>query len=164
MQGLVQKKTADRLFDISLYVILILIGIATLYPFVNVLAISFNDSADTVKGGIHVWPRVFTTRNYETIFQYEGLLTGFRNSTIRTVLGTVVGVLSASMVAYVLSKTEFQARRLFTSIFVMTLYISGGLIPGYMLIRDLHLLGTFWVYIIPGIFERMERAHRALLH
>ena len=145
MQGLVQKKTADRLFDISLYVILILIGIATLYPFINVLAISFNDSADTVKGGIHVWPRVFTTRNYETIFQYEGLLTGFRNSTIRTVLGTVVGVLSASMVAYVLSKTEFQARRLFTSIFVMTLYISGGLIPGYMLIRDLHLIGTFWV-------------------
>ncbi|KRE36309.1 sugar ABC transporter permease [Paenibacillus sp. Soil724D2] len=153
MQGLVQKKTADRLFDISLYVILIMIGIATLYPFINVLAISFNDSADTVKGGIHVWPRVLTTRNYETIFQYEGLLTGFRNSTIRTVLGTVVGVLSASMVAYVLSKTEFQARRLFTAIFVMTLYISGGLIPGYMLIRDLHLLGTFWVYIIPGILS-----------
>ncbi|MDQ0886359.1 putative aldouronate transport system permease protein [Paenibacillus sp. V4I9] len=153
MQGLVQKKTADRLFDISLYVILILIGIATLYPFINVLAISFNDSADTVKGGIHVWPRVLTIRNYETIFQYEGLLTGFRNSTIRTVLGTMVGVLSASMVAYVLSKTEFQARRLFTAIFVMTLYISGGLIPGYMLIRDLHLLGTFWVYIIPGILS-----------
>ncbi|MGO4273498.1 carbohydrate ABC transporter permease, partial [Paenibacillus sp. TAF58] len=88
MQGLVQKKTADRLFDISLYVILILIGIATLYPFINVLAISFNDSADSVKGGIHVWPRVLTIRNYETIFQYEGLMTGFRNSTIRTVLGT----------------------------------------------------------------------------
>jgi putative aldouronate transport system permease protein len=132
---------------------MILIGIATLYPFINVLAISFNDSADTVKGGITVWPRVFTTRNYATIFQFDGLLTGFRNSVIRTVLGTVIGVLSASMVAYVLSKTEFQARRLFSVIFAMTLYFSGGLIPGFMLIRDLHLIGSFWVYIIPGILS-----------
>ncbi|MBD0378513.1 carbohydrate ABC transporter permease [Paenibacillus sp. WST5] len=54
------------------------------------------------------------------------------------------------MVAYVLSKTEFQSRRLFSIIFAMALYFSGGLIPGYMLIRDLHLIGSFWVYIIPG--------------
>jgi putative aldouronate transport system permease protein len=153
MQGLVQKNISDRLFDVSVYAFMILIGIATLYPFINVLAISFNDSVDSVKGGIHIWPRVFTTRNYETIFQYEGLLTGFRNSVIRTVLGTVVGVLSASMVAYVMSKTEFQARRLFSTIFVMTLYISGGLIPVYMLIRNLHLIGTFSVYIIPSILS-----------
>ncbi|MDQ0116764.1 carbohydrate ABC transporter permease [Paenibacillus harenae] len=148
-----QKKRFDRLFDISLYAIMILIGLATLYPFINVLDISFNDSADTVKGGIHIWPREFTTRNYETIFQYEGLLTGFRNSIIRTLLGTVIGVLSASMVAYVMSRTEFQASRLFSAIFVMTLYISGGLIPVYMLIRNLHLIGTFSVYIIPGILS-----------
>lgn len=153
MLGLVQKNPADRIFDISLYVIMILVGIATLYPFFNVLAISFNDSADTVKGGITVWPRVFTIRNYVTIFQFDGLLTGFRNSVIRTVLGTVLGILSASMVAYVLSKTEFQAKRLFSVIFAMTLYFSGGLIPGYMLIRDLHLTASFWVYIIPGILS-----------
>lgn len=99
----------------------------------------------TVKGGITVWPLVLTIRNYATIFQFDGLLTGFRNSVIRTVLGTGIGVLSASMVAYVLSKTEFQSRRLFSIIFAMTLYFSGGLIPGYMLIRDLHLIGSFWV-------------------
>ena len=132
---------------------MIFVGIATLYPFLNVLAISLNDSVDTVRGGIHLWPREFTLRNYETIFKYRELLTGFRNSVIRTVLGTILGVVSASMVAYVLSRSDFQARKLFTLLFALTMYFSGGLIPGYMLIRNLHLIGTFAVYIIPGLLS-----------
>lgn len=153
MQGLVQRKLSDKVFDIALYVIMALVAIVTLYPFLNVLAISLNDSVDTVKGGITIYPREFTLKNYEKIFQFKGLLTGFRNSVIRTVLGALIGVLSASMVAYTLSRREFQARRVFSVMFAMTMYFSGGLIPGYMLIRNLDLIGTFWVYIIPGILS-----------
>ena len=130
-----------------------IVVIVTLYPFLNVLAISLNSSTDTVRGGIHIWPREFTLVNYETILRYPNLLTGFRNSVLRTLIGTLLGVLSASMVAYVLSRVDFQARKLFSNMFAMTMYFSGGLIPTYMLMRNLDLIGTFWIYIIPGILS-----------
>jgi putative aldouronate transport system permease protein len=140
-------------FQLFLYVLMTAVAIVTLYPFLNVLAISLNDSTDTVRGGIYVWPREFTWANYATIFKYQSLLTGFRNSVLRTVLGTVIGVFSAAMVAYVLSRVDFQARRLFSMYLALTMYFSGGLIPGYMLMRNLHLIGTFWIYIIPAILS-----------
>ncbi|AFC27313.1 binding-protein-dependent transport system inner membrane component [Paenibacillus mucilaginosus 3016] len=148
-----RKSLSDRLFDLVLYAAMIFTVVVTLYPFLNVLAISLNDSTDTVRGGIHIWPREFTLKNYETIFQYSGLMTGFRNSVIRTLAGTLIGVISASMVAYVLSREEFQARRLFSMLFALTMYFSGGLIPVYMLMRDLSLLNSFWVYLIPGLLS-----------
>ncbi|MCZ8524006.1 MULTISPECIES: carbohydrate ABC transporter permease [Paenibacillus] len=148
-----RKSLSDQLFDVVLYAAMIFTVAVTLYPFLNVLAISLNDSTDTVRGGIHIWPREFTLKNYETIFQYSGLLTGFRNSVIRTLAGTLIGVLAASMVAYVLSREEFQARRLFSMLFALTMYFSGGLIPVYMLMRELHLINSFWVYLIPGLLS-----------
>ncbi|AFH59457.1 carbohydrate ABC transporter permease [Paenibacillus caseinilyticus] len=148
-----RKSLSDQLFDVVLYAAMIFTVVVTLYPFLNVLAISLNDSTDTVRGGIHIWPREFTLKNYETIFQYSGLMTGFRNSVIRTLAGTLIGVISASMVAYVLSREEFQARRLFSMLFALTMYFSGGLIPVYMLMRDLSLLNSFWVYLIPGLLS-----------
>jgi putative aldouronate transport system permease protein len=153
MQGLNRRSRSDQIFDSSLYVFMLLVAIATLYPFLNVLAISLNDSTDTIRGSIHIWPRVLTWRNYNTILQYPTLITGFENSVMRTIIGTVVGVISASMVAFVLSRKDFQARKFISILFALTLYFTGGLIPGYMLIRNLHLINTFWVYIIPGLLS-----------
>ncbi|MDO3413338.1 carbohydrate ABC transporter permease [Saccharibacillus sp. CPCC 101409] len=141
----------DKVFDICNVILMSLVLIVTLYPFLNVLAISLNDSADSVRGGITIIPRVFTFENYQQIFQYDGLITGLRNSIIRTVAGTLLGLLSASMLAYTLSRPDFQARKFTSTFLVVTMYVTGGLIPVYILFRDLHLLGTFWVYILPGI-------------
>lgn len=142
---------SDKIFDgLNLLIMLFVITI-TLYPFLNVLAISLNDSNDTVKGGIHIWPRAFTLENYNTIFAFEGLITGFRNSVLRTVIGTILGLLSGSMLAYTLSRKEFIARR-FVSVFIaLTMYFSAGIIPFFILIRNLGLMNSFWVYILPGI-------------
>ncbi|GBG09146.1 sugar ABC transporter permease [Paenibacillus sp. MY03] len=148
-----QRRYGDKLFDIGLYCLMVIAGIVTLYPFLNVLAISFNNSVDTVRGGITIFPREFTLDNYATIFAFDGLLTGFKNSVLRTVIGTIVGVLSASMMAYTLSRRDFQARKWMSVLFAMTMYFSGGLIPGYMLMRHLGLIGTFEVYIIPAILS-----------
>lgn len=123
----------------------------TLYPFLNVLAISLNDATDTVRGGITIFPREFTFKNYITIFEYDNLITGFVNSTLRTVIGTILGVISSAMVAFTLSRADFKGRKFVSTTLVLTLYFSGGLIPGYMLMRDLNLVGTFWVYILPGM-------------
>lgn len=153
MQGAMRRSTGDKVFDTCIYVFMIIVAIATLYPFLNVLAISFNDSVDTVRGGLTIYPREFTLKNYETIFGFEGLLVGFKNSVIRTVLGTLIGVLSASMMAYTLSRPDFQARRWMSVVFALTMYFSGGLIPGFLLMKNLGLIGTFSVYIIPAILS-----------
>lgn len=149
--NLFNTRGKDRLFDIFNYTFLTLIFLATLYPFLNVLAISLNESVDTVRGGIYIWPREFTLQNYKTIFEYDHLITGFINSTLRTVIGTVLGVFSSAMVAFTLSRRDFQGRKFVSTFIVLTLYFSGGLIPGYMLMRSLGLINTFWVYILPGM-------------
>lgn len=133
------------------YLFLSIVIVITLYPFLNVLAISLNDSTDTVRGGIYIWPREFTLNNYLEILKYDNLVTGFVNSVLRTVLGTILGVFIQAMVAFTLSRTDFQGRRFVSVVIVLTMYFSGGLIPGYMLIRDLGLINSFWVYILPGL-------------
>lgn len=142
---------SDRIFDLVVYVAITVVTIATLYPFLNVLAISFNDSTDSIKGGITVYPRVFTLKNYETIFAFSGLMTGLKISILRTIIGTLLGLISASMLAFTLSRVDFQARKLVSTFLALTMYVSGGLIPFYILIKNLHMMGTFSVYVLPSL-------------
>ncbi|RKL67325.1 sugar ABC transporter permease [Salipaludibacillus neizhouensis] len=139
----------ERMFDICNYIFMGVIVTIMLYPFLNVLAISLNDSTDTVRGGIYAWPREFTLNNYAVIMQYDTLITGFMNSVLRTVIGTVLGLIACSMVAYTLSRQDFQAKKFVSIAIVLTMFFSGGLIPTYMLMRDLELINTFAVYIFP---------------
>ncbi|MEK4327266.1 carbohydrate ABC transporter permease [Paenibacillus sp. FSL R7-0312] len=142
---------SDRIFDLVVYIAITVVTVATLYPFLNVLAISFNDSTDSIKGGITVYPRVFTFQNYETIFAFSGLITGFKISVLRTIIGTLLGLISASMLAFTLSRVDFQARKFVSTFLALTMYVSGGLIPFYILIKNLHMMGTFGVYVLPGL-------------
>lgn len=150
-KSLTTSSFADRVFDVFVYLYAAFVLVITLYPFLHVAAISLNDSVDTVRGGITIYPREFTLKNYEVIFAYEHLGTGFRNSALRTLIGTVLGVLSSSMIAYTLSRKDFQGRRFISVFLALTMYVSGGLIPFFLLIRELHLMNTFAVYILPGI-------------
>lgn len=143
-----KRKTA---FDYVLLLVLLLFSVITIYPFLNVLAISFNDAYDTIKGGIYLWPRMPTWDNYAAIFKDSNLLVAFRNSVLRTVIGTAAGVFCTTMMAYTLSRRDFAARRLFSLMFAVTMYVSGGMIPGYLLMRNLGFFNTFRVYIIPGL-------------
>jgi len=142
---------SDRVFDIVNFTFMTLVMIVTLYPFLNVLAISLNDSVDTVRGGIYIWPRQFTLENYIQIFKYDGLITGTKNTILRTLAGTFLGLLSGTMLGYVLSRVDFQGRRFMSVFLALTMYFSGGMIPVFILIRDLHMMNSFLVYIIPGM-------------
>ena len=130
---------------------MLLVLLVTLYPFLNVAAISFNESVDTVRGGITIWPRQFTLQNYQTVFAYDSLVTGSGISVLRTLIGTIFGLISASMLAYTLSRIDFVSRRFVSVFLALTMYFSGGLIPSYMLIRNLGLMNSFWVYVLPGV-------------
>lgn len=142
---------SDRVFDITNYTFMTLVMIVTLYPFLNVLAISLNDSVDTVRGGIYIWPREFTLENYAQIFKYEGLLTGAKITLLRTAIGTLLGLLSGTMLGYVLSRVDFQGRKFMSVFLALTMYFSGGMIPVFILIRDLNMMNSFLVYVIPGM-------------
>ncbi|MDR1836278.1 MAG: carbohydrate ABC transporter permease [Treponema sp.] len=140
--------------DNIILVFMIFIIVITLYPFLNVTAKSFNDPIDTIKGGVHIFPRVFTISNYTGLFEGgSNLPAAFRMSVLRTVIGTVSGLLCCAMFAFALSRADFMFRRSFTIILVITMYVGGGLIPEYLLIRNLKLINSFWVYIIPGLIN-----------
>ncbi|MFC5986773.1 carbohydrate ABC transporter permease [Marinicrinis lubricantis] len=141
----------DRIFDFCNYTFMIFLVIVTLYPFINTLAVSFNDANDSVRGGIYLWPRVFTWENYEYVFRESAVFHSLIISVLRTVIGTVVTVFSCAMVAYTISRPEYVLRKFITIAFILTMYFNGGLIPNFLLIRDLGMMNSFWVYIIPGI-------------
>ena len=131
---------------------LLIIG-AMLYPFWNTIAVSLNDAQDSLRGGITLWPRELTLYSYESVFANELMLIAAINSVLRTLVATALGVLVSSLIAYVLSRRELLFRRFITGYFLVTMYISAGLIPTYFLIKDLRLLNNFWVYILPGLIN-----------
>ncbi|MDL4841901.1 carbohydrate ABC transporter permease [Aquibacillus rhizosphaerae] len=141
-------------FDIVLVLFMVFVLIITLYPFLNILAISLNNAVDTAKGGIHIWPREFTFANYKEIFgSNDRLLQAFFMSVLRTVVGTVTGVIASTMLAYTLSRRDFVFNKQVGFLLVITMFVSGGLIPEYMLIRHLGLINEFAVYILPMLIS-----------
>jgi putative aldouronate transport system permease protein len=122
-----------------------------LYPFLNTLAISFNDAADTMKGGIYILPRRWTLFNYRSVFASGFVYHAFLITIARTVISVVCNIIFSTMLAYTLSRKEYVFKGFITVMFVMTMYFSAGLIPGYFLIKDLGLINKFWVYVIPGM-------------
>lgn len=145
------SSAGDRAFDAFNIIFMVCLMIVTIYPFLNMIAVSLNDANDAIRGGIYLWPRVWTLDNYKYIFGESDIYHATLISALRTIIGTTVSVFCTAMLAYTLSRQEFVLRKFVTMFFVFTMYFSGGLIPGYLLIRDLGLIGSFWVYIIPGV-------------
>uniref|UniRef100_A0A7C3INS0 Carbohydrate ABC transporter permease n=1 Tax=Gracilinema caldarium TaxID=215591 RepID=A0A7C3INS0_9SPIR len=129
--------------------IMILFSVIMLYPFWNTVAVSFNEAVDTIRGGITLFPRRFSLQNYKMVFSTGAIFRAFFVSVARTVLNVLTNLFFTSMIAYVLSRPNFIFRRQFTVILVVSMYINAGLIPTYFLIKNLGLLNSFWVYVIP---------------
>lgn len=145
-------KSRDNILDYILLIVFLFIILFTLYPFLNVLAISFNDPIDTMRNINFIIPRQFTFSNYIYVFKENHLIKPLMLSIARTLVGTAAGVISTAMIAYVLSRKDFYFNKLFTILFVVTMYVSGGLIPEYLLLmRTLKLGDNFLVYILPGL-------------
>ncbi|MFG6369725.1 MAG: carbohydrate ABC transporter permease [Lachnospiraceae bacterium] len=145
-------KSRENILDWVLLVVFIVLIIITLYPFLNVLAISFNDPIDTMRNINFVIPRQFTLSNYVYIFEENNLISPLILSIVKTVVGAATGVICTAMLAYVLSRKDFYFNKVFTLLFVVTMYVSGGLIPEYLLLmRTLGLGNNFLVYILPGL-------------
>lgn len=141
------------LFNTFNTIFMLILVVVTLYPFLNTIAVSLNVGNDTIRGGIYLWPREWTLQNYKAVFVSGTIYNAFWVSVARTVLSTVLNIFLTTMLAYTLSRREFVFRKPITLVFILTMYFSAGLIPGYFLIKDLHLLNSFWVYIIPSMLS-----------
>lgn len=146
-----QSRIKNYIFDTVNNALLIILVIITLYPFWNTIALSFNDGLDSLKGGIKLWPRHFTWQNYKAIFATGTIFRAFFISTARTVLQMSLGVFLTAMLSYSLSRKDFVLRKVQTTIIVISMYVCAGMIPVYFLMRSLHLLNNFWVYVIPNL-------------
>jgi putative aldouronate transport system permease protein len=151
-EGRISTKIYDRIFIVCNTIFMLFVIVVMLYPFLNQLAISLNNATDSIKGGIYLWPRYFTLHNYRTIFDNPRLITAFSNSILRTLISTVGGLFMCAMAGYILSRKEFVLRKAVTIFFLLTMYVSPGLIPTFFLYRDLGLVNSFHVYWVPGLF------------
>ena len=142
------RHTLGDYIDIFL---LALIAFITLYPFWNVLMISFNDPADTLRGGITVIFRKFTLANYRYIFTQSAFTRALLISVARTVIGAATHLLFCSAFAYALSKKWMVGHKLLLGMLIVTMYVGGGLIPTFLTFKNLGLYQNFLVYIVPHV-------------
>ena len=146
-----KAKKKVQIFPIVNTIIMILFVIITLYPVLNTLAISLNDGTDSLRGGIYLLPRKFTWKNYITVLQKDNLITGAYVTVARTVIGTVLALISNAILAFIVSRKRFMFKKQLSLFWVITMYVNGGLIPTFLLYKGLGLTNSFWVYVIPGM-------------
>lgn len=149
----VKKVFSDYVIIVVMVVLMATVFIATLYPFLNSLAISLNDKNDTILGGITFYPRKFTIRNYTLIFSNPKIWKAYGITFARTILGTILGLLVTGSAAFALSRKALAGRRFYTMLCLIPMYFGGGLIPSFILIKTIGLYNSFWVYIIPGMMN-----------
>jgi putative aldouronate transport system permease protein len=136
-----------------LVAIMILICFVTLYPVWYTIVLSFNESSDTMMGGVYWWPRKFSLESYRTVFLDKSIMNAFVVTFWRTIIGTVTNVLFTAMVAYAFSKKYIMGRKLYLVLGTITMFFAGGLIPYFILIKNIGLYDNFLVYIIPALFN-----------
>ncbi len=147
----VKKVFSDYVIIVLMVVIMVVVFCATLYPFLNCLAISLNYASDTARGGITIFPRQFTLDNYKNIFGKSTIWMAYFITFARTIVGTLGGLLVTGAMSFALSRKNLAGRKVYTFLCLIPMYFGGGLIPTYFLIKTLHLTNTFWVYILPSL-------------
>lgn len=147
------RSREDRIINIVTAVLCILVLIVTVYPVYYCLIYSFNDGKDAAKQALYFWPRKFSLENYKIVFQNKAIYPAFIMTMLRSIVGTVLAVFCMAMAAYALSKDNLKGRKVYMIMGVITLYFSAGVVQSYLLYREMHLLDSFWVYILPNIFQ-----------
>ena len=149
----IRKTGEDWAVDLVCLAVCVIMAFFCLYPLYYTLINSLNDGRDAMRGGIYLWPRLFTLENYKTVLTDKTLPLSFAVTVARTLLGTTLSLFFTAMVSYGLSKRNLVFRKFYLTVGLITMYVSGGVIPTYMLYRSLKLVNTFWVYVLPGIYS-----------
>ena len=145
-----KRINSEKVFDVVITIVMGVIAVLFLLPLLNVLACSVSRPDKVGAGEVGLSPVEFTLDGYKKVFANDSLIRGFLNSLLYTFLGTVIQVTLQMLCAYPLSRRDFKGRKFLNIFLTLTMFISGGMIPTYLLISKLQMLDTMWAIIIPG--------------
>ena len=147
----IRLSTGDRIMDTTINIIMFLLFLVVLYPLVYVVSSSFSSGDAVFNGKVILWPVDFSTFGYEIVLKYPKVWVGYKNTIINTVVGTVMNVFTTTLVAYPLSRKEFQGKGFYMFIFMFTMWFGGGLVPSYLLMSDLGLVNNRLAVLLTGL-------------
>lgn len=147
---LVKDTKADRVFIWFTRLFVLLAVLIVLYPLLYIVSASISDPATVNSGEMWLLPKGITMEGYKTILANNSIWRGYANTIFYTLVGTSINLICTIPAAYALSRPDFYGKNLFTSFMLVTMFISGGMIPTYLLVKNLHMLNTVWALVLPG--------------
>ncbi|MCH9274860.1 carbohydrate ABC transporter permease [Bifidobacterium amazonense] len=144
------REPGDWVADIVIWVLLALIVAVVVYPLWFVVIASFSNPAMVSTGKVTILPVDINFGGYEKVFSDSRIWIGYKNTIVYSVVGTALNMIVTLPAAFALSRVDFKPRRVILFLFTFTMYFAGGLIPSYLLYKDLNLLDNMWVFILPG--------------
>ncbi|GIP15964.1 protein LplC [Paenibacillus montaniterrae] len=141
----------ENIFQVFLVIIISLLCIVTIYPFIHIASVSLSSPSEAMRFGFHLYPKEIDLTAWKQVLSQKKIWIGFGNSAFRTVVGTGLTLFVMALCAYPLSRKYLPHRSFYTMIILFTMFFGGGIIPTYLLIKDLYLMNSLWVYIVPGL-------------
>ena len=146
----IKNPMEDRILYFVVYTVIILFLLVILYPIIFIISASFSEGSEVQLGRVYLWPVKPTLEGYRAVFSHRNIMTGYRNTILYTLGGTLINVVVTVLCAYPLSRRDMPIRGFFVFLFVFTMFFGGGLIPTYLLVNSLGMVTTFWALLIPG--------------
>ncbi|OMF24958.1 sugar ABC transporter permease [Paenibacillus sp. FSL H8-0548] len=150
MTSAVKESGRDKVFLICNYIYVFLAFIVVAYPVIYMISASISDPKLVGSGEMWLWPRGITFEGYQRVFQNSSIWTGYGNTILYTVVGTTINLLVTLPAAYALSRKDFVGRNFFMGMFMVTMFFGGGLVPSYLLVKELGMVNTMWAIVIPS--------------
>lgn len=145
----VKKTRGDIIFDIVVYGVAAIVMLIILYPLYFIVIASFSDPSQVANGNVWLYPKGFTLDGYKELLKQQDIWTGYGNTVLYTVVGTVIGLAVNIPAAYALSRKDLYGKKVLTFLFLFTMFFNGGLVPTYLTVQQFHLYNTFWVMVLP---------------
>ena len=146
----IKNPMEDRILYFVVYTVILLFLLLILYPIVFIISASFSEGSEVQLGHVYLWPVKPTLEGYRAVFSHKNIMTGYRNTILYTLGGTLINVVVTILCAYPLSRRDMPLRGFFVFLFVFTMFFGGGLIPTYLLVNSLGMVNTVWALLIPG--------------
>jgi putative aldouronate transport system permease protein len=147
----IKTSVGEKVFTVFNHVFFVLLGLTTIFPFLNLIAKSFSSEAAVISGSVSLWPVDFQTGTYKYVVQNSMFLNAFKVSLTITICGTLLSLFMTTLAAYPLSKPRLRGRKWFILMYIFTMLFSGGLIPTYLLMQHLHLIDKLPVLFLPAM-------------
>ena len=149
----IRLSKGDQAMETIINIVMSILFLVVLYPLVYVVSSSFSSGDAVFNGKVILWPVDFSTYGYEIVLRNPKVWIGYKNTIINTVLGTIMNVFTTTLVAYPMSRREFQGKGFYMFIFMFTMWFGGGLVPSYLLMSDLGLVNNRLAVLLTGLIS-----------